>query len=83
MDINVDVAVIGGGPAGLSAALYLGRACKRVAVIDRGHPRHEVSSAVHNFLTRDGLPPAELRRIAWEQMQPYDVCHLERSRGVP
>jgi thioredoxin reductase len=67
----VDVVVIGGGPAGLSAALCLGRARRSVLVVDAGAPRHAVAEGVHNFLTRDGLPPAELRVVAWEQMRPY------------
>ena len=66
-----DVVIIGGGPAGLSAALYAGRARLRVVVVDRGAPRHAVSPAVHNFLTREGTSPAELRRIAWEQLAAF------------
>ncbi|MEM7052767.1 MAG: NAD(P)/FAD-dependent oxidoreductase [Acidobacteriota bacterium] len=68
---DYDAIIVGGGPAGLSAALYLGRARKRVVVLDRGNPRHAVSQAMHNFLTRDGLPPADLRTIAWQQMAAY------------
>lgn len=68
---SFDVLVVGGGPAGLSAALYLGRARRRVVVVDRGAPRHAVSAGVHNFLTRDGMPPAELRSVAWQQLAPY------------
>lgn len=66
----VDVIVIGGGPAGLAAALCLGRARRSVVVIDGGAPRHAVAEGVHNFLTRDGMPPAQLRTVAWEQMRP-------------
>ncbi|MEQ8272848.1 MAG: NAD(P)/FAD-dependent oxidoreductase [Deltaproteobacteria bacterium] len=68
-----DVVIIGGGPAGLTAALYLGRARRSVLVLDRGEPRHAVTAGVHNFLTRDGLPPAELRSIAWSQMATYST----------
>lgn len=70
---NHDVVIIGGGPAGLTAALYLGRARRSVLVLDRGEPRHAVTAGVHNFLTRDGLPPAELRSIAWSQMATYST----------
>jgi thioredoxin reductase len=67
----VDVIVVGGGPAGLAAALCLGRARRSVLVIDAGLPRHAVADGVHNFLTRDGLPPAALRTVAWDQMRAY------------
>ena len=53
----VDVLVIGGGPAGLAAALCLGRARRSVVVVDRGTPRHAVAEGVHNLLTREGIPP--------------------------
>ena len=66
-----DVLIVGGGPAGLSAALYLGRSRKAVTVVDRGHPRHAVSAGVHNFLTREGMAPQALRETAWDQMRAY------------
>ncbi len=66
-----DVAIIGGGPAGLNAALVLGRARKKVAVIDEGHPRNAVTREVHGFLTRDGISPSEFRRIAKEEISAY------------
>ena len=66
-----DVAIIGGGPAGLNAALVLGRARKKVAVIDEGRPRNAVTREVHGFLTRDGISPSEFRRIAKEEISAY------------
>ncbi|WP_025691154.1 NAD(P)/FAD-dependent oxidoreductase [Paenibacillus zanthoxyli] len=66
-----DVAIIGGGPAGLNAALVLGRARKKVAVIDEGRPRNAVTREVHGFLTRDGISPSEFRRIAKEEIRTY------------
>ncbi|MDQ7903949.1 NAD(P)/FAD-dependent oxidoreductase [Phytohabitans sp. ZYX-F-186] len=55
-----DVIVIGGGAAGLSGALALARARRAVAVVDAGAPRNAPAAGVHNFLTRDGMSPAEL-----------------------
>src|SRR6476661_9899373 len=68
-----DVIIVGGGPAGLSAALVLGRCRRRVLVCDEGRPRNEASRVVHNFLTREGTAPDELLRIARSQLRPYDV----------
>lgn len=66
----LDVLIIGGSNAGLSAALVLGRARRRVLVLDHGQPRNAPSPHVQGFLSRDGTPPAELRRIAFEQLRP-------------
>jgi thioredoxin reductase len=71
-----DVIVIGAGPAGLSAALMLGRCRRRVLVCDTGKPRNAASRALHGFLSRDGLPPLELLRIAREQMRQYETVEL-------
>src|SRR5690349_20908783 len=69
----VDVIIVGGGPAGLSAATILGRARRRVVIFDDGKYRNEASRALHGFLSRDGMHPAELRRIAREQLARYEV----------
>lgn len=76
----VDVLIVGGGPAGLSAALYLGRALQRVMVLDQGTPRHGVAQGVHNFLTREGISPAALRREAWAQLAQLE--HVSHHAGV-
>ncbi|TXD39294.1 NAD(P)/FAD-dependent oxidoreductase [Lujinxingia vulgaris] len=68
---NLDVLIIGGGPAALSAALYLGRARRRALVVDAGEPRHAPSSGVHKFLTREGVSPAGLRELAWDDLQEF------------
>jgi thioredoxin reductase len=64
-----DVLVVGGGPAGLSAALLLGRMCRRVLLVDAGRPRNRFTGALHGFLTRDGTPPEELRAIGRAQLR--------------
>lgn len=66
-----DCAIIGGGPAGLNAALVLGRARRSVALIDNNQPRNAVTHASHGFITRDGIAPAEFRRIAYEEVLRY------------
>ena len=77
MTKKFDAIIVGGGPAGLSAALILGRCRRRVLICDGGEPRNAASHALHGFLTRDGIPPAELLRIAREQLEPYDVMIRE------
>ena len=75
-----DVAIIGGGPAGMQAALVLARARKRIVVFDDPHPpRNAASQGVHNFLGLDGLPPAEIRRVAWEQIDRYKSAELRHE----
>jgi thioredoxin reductase len=68
-----DVVIVGGGPAGLNAALMLGRARKKVLLCDGGAPRNSAAEGIHGFVTRDGTPPREFRRIAREQLRPYGV----------
>jgi thioredoxin reductase len=64
---------VGGGPAGLSAALVLGRCRRRVLLLDDGQYRNYAARAMHGFLTRDGIDPAELRRIGCDQLAGYGV----------
>lgn len=66
-----DCIIVGGGPAGLSAALVLGRARRSVVLIDDNRPRNAVTHASHGFLTRDGIRPNEFRRIASEEVLKY------------
>src|ERR1051325_6830777 len=68
-----DVVIVGGGPAGLSAATVLGRCRRRVLLCDDGRYRNDASRALHGFLSRDGIHPAELRRIGREQLSRYEI----------
>ena len=78
-----DVVIIGGGAAGLSAAVALGRARRSVAVIDAGEPRNAPAHAVHNFLTRDGVSPAELVRLGRAEAGSYGAILVDaRAEGA-
>jgi thioredoxin reductase len=68
-----DVVVVGGGAAGLSAALVLGRARRRVAVVDAGAPRNAPAAHMQGFLSRDGMPPAELVAVGRSEVAGYGV----------
>jgi thioredoxin reductase len=68
-----DVVIVGGGAAGLSAALVLGRARRRVAVIDAGAPRNAPAAHMQGFLSRDGMPPAELLAAGRAEVTGYGV----------
>src|SRR5688500_15324682 len=73
MPIEYEAIIVGGGPAGLSAALVLGRCCRRVLMCDAGRPRNRASRGLHGFLTRDGILPEELLQIGRDQLRPYGV----------
>lgn len=68
---RVDVLVVGGGPAGLSAALMLVRSRRSVLVVDAGEPRNAPAAAMHAFLSRDGTPPAELLALGRDEVIRY------------
>lgn len=79
MEHQTEVAIIGGGPAGLNAALVLGRARKQVVLIDAGQPRNRVTKESHGFLTRDGVSPGEFRRLAEEEVSRYPSVRIVRE----
>jgi|SRR5882672_8614549 len=73
VQLMFDVLVIGGGPAGLSAALMLGRCRRRVLVLDLGQPRNRRSDALHGYLTRDGIAPSQLLDLGRAELEQYGV----------
>jgi thioredoxin reductase len=88
--MRFDVVIVGGGPAGLAAALTLGRARKRVLLCDSGPRRNAGATHVQNFVTRDGTPPQEFRDVGREQLLAYAnvevrdvrVASIEGTRGA-
>src|SRR4029078_4085129 len=75
-----DCAIIGGGPAGLNAALILGRAKRNVILLDNNNPRNSVTQESHGFITRDGIKPKEFREIAHKELSKYaSVIYAERE----
>jgi thioredoxin reductase len=76
---SYDVAVVGGSAAGLSAALVLGRARRRVAVIDSGSPRNAPAAHMQGFLSRDGLAPDELLALGRAEVEGYGVSFIADS----
>jgi len=71
-----DAIIVGAGPAGLSAALILGRSRRRVLVCDTGRPRNAPSHAINGFVSRDGIDPREFLRVSREQLRKYEGVEL-------
>ncbi|MFS0673673.1 NAD(P)/FAD-dependent oxidoreductase [Ornithinibacillus sp. 179-J 7C1 HS] len=76
----LDCAVIGGGPAGLNAALVLGRSRRKTILFDDNKPRNAVVSESHGFITRDGINPMEFKRVAHEELSKYPDVRIEKQR---
>ncbi|MGW7424696.1 NAD(P)/FAD-dependent oxidoreductase [Streptomyces sp. NPDC054813] len=81
MTDTYEVVVVGGGAAGLSAALVLGRARRRTLVVDAGEPRNAPAAHMQGFLSRDGMPPAEFLAVGREEIARYGV-ELVRDRAA-
>lgn len=78
MDIQ-DCIIVGGGPAGLNAAVVLGRCRRKVLLFDSGTYRNLYSHGMHNYLTRDGILPAEFLKTAWQEAEKYGVRMLQKT----
>lgn len=77
--MHFDTIIVGGGPAGLTAAQVLGRCRRSVLVVDAGHPRNYAARHLHNFLSRDGVEPAELLEIGRRELELYGVAFRKGS----
>jgi len=78
IDTLFDCAIIGGGPAGLNAALILGRARRNVILLDNNNPRNAVTKESHGFITRDGIKPKEFIEIAHKELGRYPSVRYEK-----
>lgn len=76
MEQTYDVVIVGAGPAGLSAALILGRCRRPVLVCDTGKPRNGASHALHGYLTRDGIHPKEFLAIGRRDLERYETVQV-------
>lgn len=76
----IDVVVIGGGPAGMSAALVAGRGRKQVLLIDEEKPRNAVTHESHAFLTRDGIKPEVFREKGRRDLLKYPTISIKKSK---
>jgi len=77
-----DVIIVGAGPAGLSAALMLGRCSRSVLICDTGRPRNAASHAMHGYLSRDGVPPLEFLAMGRKELERYDTVSLRQVEVV-
>jgi thioredoxin reductase len=76
----MDVLIVGGGPAGMNAALVLGRGRRRVVVCDDGKPRNAAATEMHGFITRDGYSPRALKSSARDDLATYDTVEIGEDR---
>jgi thioredoxin reductase len=79
MKEHYDFVIVGGGPAGLSAALIAGRALRTALLVDGGTPRNAAAPAIHSFLSRDGTLPRDFRAICHEELARYTT--IQRRDG--
>lgn len=80
MKHNYDVVIIGGGPAGLTAALTLGRGGRSVLVLDEGNGRNAPAAHMNNFPSRDGTPPDEFKAQIRSDLKKYEDVKIEKTK---
>jgi thioredoxin reductase len=80
--IGYDVGIIGGGPAGLSAALVLSRCCRKVVVFDHGQPRNRSARAVNSYLMANGMSPADFREAGRQQARTFGADFIDAEVSV-
>jgi len=76
-----DVIIVGAGPAGCSAAMVLSRSRRKVLLIDEGRQRNLKSHGIHNYLTRDGILPADFLGKTYEELAAYNI-HISKARAI-
>ena len=74
---HFDAIIIGGSYAGLAAGMALGRAQRRVLIVDGGMPCNRQTPRSHNFITHDGTPPLEITGLAREQVARYPTVEFQ------
>lgn len=80
--MEFEVIIVGGSYAGLQAGMTLGRALRKVLIIDSGKPCNAQTPHSHNFLTRDGETPAAITAVALEQLKTYNTVQLLHGKAI-
>ena len=80
MTERYETIIIGGGPAGLNAALVLGRCMRKTLLCDTGQYRNQNSQALHCFMSQDGIAPRDLLALARKQLRPYETVSFSKAK---